>query len=250
MKHPILMIISIIIFLLILFITVQMAIIRFNGTAVAIPTIPRGIQVSGSGEPLAYAIMGDSTSISQGSDYSEGFAAASTNYLATKYAVSALNTGISGAVAAEVQQNQLDEVVRFKPDIVLLAVGANDTTHFTAAKDLDESMQSIIDALKVSNPAVQIIVTASPALDSVTRFPAGSRQLMGVRTKQVNAVFNKLIDKNDLILAPIADKTRDAFIADPTLTASDNFHPNARGYALWIPVVNAAIDEAVRRRSL
>jgi len=91
------------------------------------------------------------------------------------------------------------------------------------------------------------VVTSSPAMDSVTRFPDGAKQLLGLRTRQVNAVFEELIEKNGLIAAPIAEKTRDAFIADPTLTAADNFHPNARGYALWIPVVNQALDVAVKK---
>lgn len=82
-------------------------------------------------------------------------------------------------------------------------------------------------------------------MDSVTRFPDGAKQIMGLRTRQVNAIIADLIKKNGLIHAPIAEKTRDAFIADPTLTAADNFHPNARGYALWIPVIITAIDQAV-----
>jgi lysophospholipase L1-like esterase len=94
---------------------------------------------------------------------------------------------------------------------------------------------------------VQIIVTGSPAVGSVSRFPWGARQLMELRTRQVNTVFDRLIKKNNLIYAPIAKETRSAFLADPTLTASDNFHPNARGYTLWIPVITAAIDKAVSR---
>jgi len=231
-----------------LFVIVQGLIIKFNGEHVAVLNIPRNVQIVGAGPELSYAVMGDSTGVSQGSKYDEGFAFASTRQLGESFSVRAINTAISGATSADVRRDQLDTVAKFKPDIVLLAMGANDATHLLRAKTIRLSTQAIIDELRRVNPEVQIITTGSPAMDSVTRFPDGAKQVMGLRTAQVNAVYEELIKKNNLIHAPIAEGTRDAFIADPTLTAADNFHPNARGYALWIPIINQAIDKAVERR--
>jgi lysophospholipase L1-like esterase len=248
MKHYLLLTLAVILALIIIFVIVQFLYIRYNGSPVAVPDIPRDTQTAGSGEKLSYVIMGDSTAISQGSEYKDGFAVASINHLAQNYSVQAINTGISGATTEEIRNDQLQQAAGFKPDVVLLAAGANDTTHLVSSKTTRESVQHIIDELKKANPEVQIVVTASPAMDSVTRFPHGSKQIMGLRTKQVNAVFEQLIKENDLFFAPIAKETREAFIKDPTLTAADNFHPNARGYALWIPVINQALDRVVEHR--
>lgn len=231
--------------LLVLFFLVQLLIIRFNGKPVAAPDIPRHTRISGQGREIRYAVMGDSTAISQGSKYEDGFAIATSNRLAQKYTVSMINTGVSGATTPEVSRDQLKTVLEFQPDIVLLASGANDATHFTRSQTTKEALQAIIDELKTMNPDIRIIVTGSPAMDSVGRFPFGSKWLMRLRTEQVNQVFERLVHKNDLLFAPIADQTRAAFLADPTLTAADNFHPNARGYALWIPVINRSIDQAL-----
>jgi len=247
MKHYVLLAILVVVVAIVVFLLVQFLVIRFNGSPVAVPDIPRDVQTTGSGESLSYVIMGDSTSISQGSKYEEGFAFASVSHLARSFTVKSLNTGISGATTEDVRRDQLSQAVGIRPDIVLLAVGGNDVTHLVRSKVIEESVQYIIDELKKANPKVRIVVTSSPAMDSVTRFPDGAKQLLGLRTRQVNAIFEELIKKNDLISAPIAAKTRDAFIADPTLTAADNFHPNARGYALWIPVVNQALDVAVKK---
>lgn len=244
MKQYLLPVIVTFAILLITFLIVQVIYIRFNGSPVAVPNITRDLQVVGSGPTISYAIMGDSTSISQGSAYENGFGAASIKHLSKRFTVTSINTGISGATTEDVQRDQLKKVVAFKPDLVLLAAGANDATHFTREETIRTSVQIIIDELKRANPDVKIIVTSSPAMDSVSRFPIGAKQLMGMRTKQVNTVFQQLITKNNLLSAPIAEKTRAAFIADPTLTAADNFHPNKRGYALWIPVINQAIDQA------
>lgn len=230
----------------VLFLVVQLLIIRFNGDPVAVPDIPRQPKTAGTtGAPLRYAVMGDSTAISQGSKYEDGFAIATTNRLAESYTVTMINTGVSGATTPEIQRDQLETVRQFRPDIVLLAAGANDATHFVRSPATEKAVQAIVSGLKAVNPEVRIIVTGSPAMDSVGRFPPGSKWLLRLRTERVNRVFEKLIQKNNLSFAPIADKTRSAFLADPTLTAADNFHPNARGYALWTPVINEAIDRSL-----
>lgn len=70
---------------------------------------------------------------------------------------------------------------------------------------------------------------------------------MGMRTKQVNAIFNCLIERNNLIYAPIVQKARNILIVDPKLTAPDQFLSNACRYASWIIIINTAIDEVVER---
>lgn len=228
-------------------IIIELLFVRFAGSAVPVPAVPREAQTSGTGERLKFLVMGDSTAISQGSNYSDGYAVASAEHLAQSFEVTMLNLGISGATTEDVRADQLTDAVAFTPDVVLLAVGANDAIRFSSHTSINNSLQQIIDALRRSNPDVQIIVTRSPAMDAVDRFPLLTKQLMRLRTLQVNAAFEESINKNNLILAPIAEKTRAAFLADSTLTAADKFHPNARGYALWNPVIITAIDTAVGR---
>lgn len=247
MQRTILIAVFIVFALLILVIVIELLYIKFSGVYVPAPTIPRSSSTQGVGKELSYVVMGDSTSISQGSSYEEGYAVASVTHLAQTYRVTLVNTGISGATTGSVLGEQLKEAVRYKPDLVLLAVGANDTTSFTSGRSIEDSAQQIINALKTANKDVKIVVTRSPAMDSVSRFPFISKWLMALRTQQVNEAFARVIEKNKLTLAPIAEKTRQAFLDDQTLTASDNFHPNARGYALWIPVINDAVDRALAK---
>ncbi|MEO5498919.1 MAG: SGNH/GDSL hydrolase family protein [Candidatus Saccharimonadales bacterium] len=247
MKRNIMIVFSSILVIFIVFVIAELVYIATNGDPVPAPEIDRSVRTSGSGPKLTYVVMGDSTTISQGSDYEDGYAVSSAEHLAQTYTVSFSNVGISGATSQSVVDEQLADAIERKPDLVLLGVGANDTTHFTSGKSIQSSLQHIIDSLHEANPEVRIVVTRSPAMDSVTRFPWGAKQFMALRTRQVNKAFAEIIEKNNLTLAPIAEKTRDAFIADPTLTAVDNFHPNARGYALWKPVIDDALDEALSK---
>ena len=243
----ILIVVAAVILVVTLFLLVEVLIIKYRGSAVAAPNIPRAPQTLGSGPPLTYVVMGDSTSIGQGAAYSQSYAVASAQHLAQTHRVTFVDVGISGARAKDVLDIQLSKAVQYKPDVVLLAVGANDATHFTGGKSIQASLQQIIDGLKRANCDVRIVVTGSPAMDSVSRFPWGAKQLMGLRTRQVNNAFAPVVARNHLTFAPIAAKTRAAFLADPTLLAADEFHPNGRGYALWIPVVNTALDQALAK---
>lgn len=247
MKHKIIVLIIGTIIVITLIALAQLVAIRYSGSNVAAPLIPRTIQSLGSAGPkLKYAVMGDSTSVGQGADYKQSYAYASAVHLAKDHGVKLLNVGVSGAVAKDLLGNQLSTVVSFKPDIVLVAVGANDATHFTTSASIKRSLQLIVDELKKNNPNVIIIVTGCPAMGSVDRFPPyGARQLAGLRERQVNTVYEQVISQEQLIFAPVARETGSAFAADPTLFAADRFHPNARGYALWIPVINRALDEAL-----
>lgn len=242
------LIIYILAFLLILglFLLIEYVYIINNGVVVKAPTIPRQPKQLGKGPALTYVVMGDSTSIGQGARYKNSYAVDSSNHLAKTHSVKFVNVGISGATAKSVLDEQLAKAVSYKPDVVVLAVGGNDATHFTSGKTIQKSLQQIIDGLKKSNCDVRIVVTGSPAVDSVTRFPFPVKQLMGLRSQQVNNAFKPIIAKNKLTLAPIALKTRQPFLDDPTLLAQDNFHPNDRGYALWKPVINSALDQALK----
>lgn len=229
------------------FAAIQLLIIWHNGSPVTAPAIPRQTQTFGQGKPLAYIVLGDSTAVGQGAAYEQSYALASAEHLATHHKVAFTNVAVSGATISDVASNQLQKAILKKPAIVLIAVGANDATHFTSSKTIQHQLQTIIDSLRSANCDVRIVVTRSPAMDAVDRFPWPTKQLMGLRTKQVNQAFAPIIQKNDLIIAPIAEKTRAAFLADPTLFAPDKFHPNARGYDLWKPIINQALDEALAR---
>jgi lysophospholipase L1-like esterase len=246
MKHPVRVTAGIVILALATFVAAEFLIAKYNGPSVPTPNIPRGAAELGSGRPLTYVVMGDSTSVGEGTDYGHSYALASAKHLAQDHLIKFVNVGISGATIDSVVKQQLNQAVRYKPDVVLLAVGANNAKLFTNGHSIQTSLQQIVGGLKQANCKVRIVVTGSPAMDAVTRFPWPLKQFMGLRTRQVNNAFAPIIKQDSLTFAPVAAKTRAAFLADPTLFAADKFHPNARGYALWTPVVNQALDQALK----
>jgi lysophospholipase L1-like esterase len=141
----------------------------------------------------------------------------------------------------------LTQAEALKPDAVLLAVGANDATHFTPAAKLKAQLTQIVDGLCQSNPNVKIVVTGCPQMGSIPRFLQPLRWFAGTQTARINTVFAAIQAKENIVWAHIADKTGAAFEKHPALFAFDKFHPNARGYALWLPVLDEALWEALSR---
>jgi len=220
--------------------------LKFYGDPVEAPTIQREMQFGDTGEQLSYVMMGDSTSIAQGGDYSKGIAVETAQFLAkNNKQVSLYNTGVSGARSKDIEQNQLQDALDAKPDLVMIVVGSNDATHLTSNSEVKESIQATIDALIQQNCNVKIILTGSAGMGVVPRLPQPVRFIVGLKVNSLNNTFQEIVQDNSLTFAPIAKETSPIFKRDRSLFAKDNFHPNTEGYQVWIPTLTNAINASL-----
>lgn len=206
------------------------------------------VRFGDKGPVLTYVVMGDSTAAGQGAPYAQGIAVGTATALATGHRVTMTNLGVSGARINDVVNDQVAASVRLHPDLVLLSVGANDVTHLSSVAGMESNLLRIVHALKTANPAVAIVVTGSPDMGSPPRIPLLLRGLASRRTEAINRVFRKVAADEHLTFAPIAEMTGPIFRQDRSLFADDRFHPNVRGYATWIRVLNEAIARAIPGR--
>lgn len=244
-QHKGVIVISLLLVALIGFVMFEALSVMYGGTTVPTPDIPRQPIVIGEGASLNYVVMGDSTAVAQGADYFEGYAVATAQHLADGHAVKVVNVGVSGARAKDMLGDQLTKAQAQKPDVVLIAVGANDVTHVTSSKSVEDSIKTTVNKLVQTNCNVKIVVTGAAQMGSVPRFPQPLRAAAGLRTTQLNKVFDQIVSAQGLTFARIAEQTGKQFAEDPSLFAPDKFHPNAAGYAVWTPVINQALDDAL-----
>ncbi|MFA9288968.1 MAG: SGNH/GDSL hydrolase family protein [Weeksellaceae bacterium] len=193
---------------------------------------------------INYLVMGESTAAGQGGTYEKGIAYSTAKHLAKKETVRMINTSISGATLEKLIKHQLDVGVNSDPDVVLIAVGGNDVNSVTNLNRVETNLEYVINTLINKNCNVKIILTGAPDMGSLPRFMQPLRALAGWQTKRLNTVFEKVITKYNLTLAPIAKETGPVFSEDPTLFAADRFHPNDIGYELWNNVINPTLDQA------
>lgn len=242
------LIVSIIIFVVIVGVLIaNLVAVVNNGKMVAAPEIPREETTIGSGDSLRYLILGDSTSIAQGGDYNQGFAVQTATKLSEKYTVTYKNVGVSGARIKDVATNQIEDSKDFVPDVVLVAVGANDVTHLTSISSIKLDMISIINTLRDRNKNVIIVFTGAASMGDVKRFIQPFKWFMGSQTKDVNKAFENIAKDNDVTFAYIARETGEEFANNPKLFAQDNFHPNNEGYAVWTKVLNPVLEKTITK---
>jgi lysophospholipase L1-like esterase len=220
-------------------------------SAVPGPASPRADsrpRVFGSGgERLRYVILGDSTAVGVGGDYEQGIAVGSARHLAAHGKVELINTGVSGARIHDVLVEQLPRVDVTDADVVLLDVGANDVIRMTFSRSFDRDFGRVVSAIRARNRDVKIVVTGSADMGSPPRIPHLLRPLATFRTRRLNAIVRRHVEREHLTFAAIAERTGPLFRRDPTLFSEDRFHPNDRGYAAWTAVINEALDRALGR---
>jgi acyl-CoA thioesterase-1 len=192
-----------------------------------------------------YVVFGDSTAAGQGAIYEKGIAVRTATQLATRFNIQLINLGVSGAVVHDVLTKQLPKAQNLHPDIVLLSVGANDVTHLTSLESIATDLTQIITKLKAQNCAVQIILTGAPDMGTTLLFAQPLRFLAGVQATRINLPFQRVIEKQQVLMTPIAQKTGPIFAKDPSLFASDSFHPNEKGYAVWASVINETMNRSI-----
>ena len=194
---------------------------------------------------LRYVVLGDSTATGRGAPYERGIAVATAGHLAARRPVTLTNLAVSGARFGDVRRDQLPAAMRSRPDVVLVAAGANDVTGLTRLGSVRADLEKIVDRLRAARCDVAIVVTASPDVGAVPRLAQPLRAVAGWRTDQVNDAIEDIARERGLVLAPIAAHTGPLFRADRSLFAADDFHPSAAGYATWGPVIEAALDRAL-----
>jgi lysophospholipase L1-like esterase len=222
---------------------------------IAIRTVPddgyrapsQAPRVFGGGRrrPLRYVVLGDSTAAGRGAPYDRGVAVATARRLGARRRVTLTNLGVSGARLDDVRREQLPRAMRLRPQLVLVAAGANDVTGLTRLGAVRDDVRAIADGLRAARCDVAIVLTASPDVGSAPRLAQPLRAVAGWRTTQLNGAVEEVVRDRRLVLAPIAERTGRRFRADRSLFAADGFHPSADGYATWTAVIEAALDRAL-----
>lgn len=203
------------------------------------------VRLGHGGPDLTYVVLGDSTAAGQGATAGSGIADKTAEYLSRNHNVIFVNMAVSGARAADLASDQVPNTVGVKPDLVLISIGANDATHLTPSSIFAAQIERAIGLLKALNPNVKIVITGCPDMSSIPRFAQPLRTLVGMQGQRINAALAPLVKQYDLTNADIAGATGYEFRRDPTLFASDKFHPNDRGYALWTRVLDNALTASL-----
>jgi lysophospholipase L1-like esterase len=202
--------------------------------------------------PLVYVALGDSTAAGVGAEHGGGY----PDRLARKLSASGIpvrlvNLGVPGATADDLRKDQLPRAQADAPALVSIGIGLNDVARGRPLADFARDLEIVADALARTKAVV--ILSELPDVSQVPSPPGGaSPAAVARRLAAYNAVIRRTAERHGFAVGALEGATRRAFGRDPSLLASDGFHPSARGYELWadalLPVAQQGLAPRVQAR--
>ena len=184
--------------------------------------------IIGSGPPLRLAIIGDSSAAGVGVTHqTEALSGQLTQMLAQEFEVTWHLDALTGATTRSTLAHLQGATPR-RVDVVIIALGVNDVTRLIPARKWVKQQQRLIDRLHILYQPKQIYFSGMAPIGNFPLLPEPLRWTLGRHA-------NKLEEHRIAHMAKRTDSTHVPFNMplDPTLMASDGFHPSAALYTLW-----------------
>lgn len=140
----------------------------------------------------------------------------------------------AGARVGDVVEEQLPRLGALRPELVVVSVGSNDTTHLTGVGTYRERWERMV----VPQGAV-LIALGIPDMGSPPRLAQPLRALVGWRARRLDDQGARRLGERDLATyVDIAADTGPDFREEPgRYFARDRYHPSDDGYRLWADAV-------------
>ena len=170
-------------------------------------------------EPLRILALGDSLTAGYGLKPADGFTAQLQRSLEARgVSVTVLNAGVSGDTTAG-GLARLDWALGDRPDVVILALGANDGLRAVNPKVTRANLAEILQRLRSEAlPVLLAGIYAPPNLG--TEYAS-----------EFNRIYPELAAQYGTLLYPFF---LDGVAAVPELNQADGLHPNAEGVAVLV----------------
>ncbi|GAB3542663.1 SGNH/GDSL hydrolase family protein [Noviherbaspirillum agri] len=151
--------------------------------------------------------------------------------------------GKNGATAAEVLEEILPTIPTLPVDVVLVALGVNDTTAFRTITHWRTDLHAVLAAVAERCTPRLILVSGVPPLAHFPALPQPLRWVMGLKAHSLDIAAAELALKTPrTVYVPLALDTSDA-----TMMARDGYHPSTKGCTEWARLLGDACASALER---
>ena len=189
--------------------------------------------VTGLGEPIQLIAVGESTVAGIGASTHE---AALTGQLAqainrrSKRSVSWLVMARSGINARKSLIELVPKLAGRRADVVLIALGVNDSIEFHTARRWASEVERLIDGIRDEVGDALVLLAGVPPLDYFPALPQLLGLVLGARSTSLDQASIGMARKmRRVVHVPFQiekGRSRELFCAD-------GFHPSELGYSLW-----------------
>ncbi|MCP2336782.1 SGNH/GDSL hydrolase family protein [Actinomadura rupiterrae] len=199
------------------------------------------------GEPLSFAMLGDSTAAGLGvhtPDETPSALLADGLSAISGRPVRLVNVAVSGS-RSEALAGQVEQVLAAAPDIAVIMIGANDVTSRVRAADAVRHLAGAVERLRTAG--CEVVVGTCPDLGSVKPLMQPLKWVARRASRQLAAAQTIAVVERGGRSVSLGDLLGREFAADPAgMFSEDRYHPSARGYAAaamaLLPSMAAALD--------
>lgn len=193
-----------------------------------------------------YVALGDSTVEGVGSSHSSKtfpsviFEAVKQENRRAKF----YNLGKSRAKVEDVINHQLNEAIRLKPDLVTIAIGANDIRTRTKLSQFERDISYLISSLNKST-GCKIVLNGLPDMTHVPAIPFLLKIYAKYMVKKFNDILRQQAEKSNVIFIDLQTGSKVFAKKYPEMISADGLHPSDLGYAFWAAAIISQAKDAL-----
>ena len=211
-----------------------------------------GLVPAGAVEPpLRIVALGDSSLTGPGLEGAEHvWLRVGLDRLGHDEPIDLLSLAVGGSRAVDVER-RVDEALAVRPDLVVVAVGANDALRGTPRRQFRANFDRMIGRLLEGAPVVAAANVGD--LGNIARVPRPLNAVFHARARSVSSIIEDVVASHER--AVLIDVTAaDHVFRDPTVFTADRFHPGPVGHVAWAeaaaPGLRRAIELSRHHRSV
>ena len=195
----------------------------------------------GSGEPFKLIALGESSMAGVGIDtHKNGFAGNFSRHLS-----SLINRQIdwrvyakSGLTAEQVRINLIPQIEEKEADLILIALGGNDTFQLNSSKKWEAECRALIYKLQENFPDTPILFATMPPIHTFPAFTGPIRLVLGQLVNLHGQTLYKLVEQQpNVYFDPRKINLEDWLVKYPGHKKedfySDGVHPSSLTFQLW-----------------
>jgi lysophospholipase L1-like esterase len=193
-----------------------------------------------AGEPIELIALGESTVAGVGAASHETGLTGQLAVALARHSHRSVNWLVAARSGINARQSLTELVPQLRgkrADVVVLALGVNDTIEFHTARRWTADLERLIATIRAEVGDATVLLAGVPPL---ARFPALRQPLsfvLGARSTSLDAASAALARKlAQVIHVPFQIEQREV----RELFCMDGFHPSERGYRLWAEQLAAA----------
>ena len=134
----------------------------------------------------------------------------------------------NGALAVDIERDQLPRALELRPDVASVVFGVNDTLRSSFDPDrIAAAAMHTVGALRASG--AEVLTMRLPDPGRMLRLPGALARPLARRAHQVNAVMDAVAERFGTVHF---DAATDPEVFDPRMWAVDRLHPSERGHRL------------------